>query len=477
MESYAAVPYDARPITQAHPDRLAVIARMFGLTPTVPERSRILDLGCADGTHLLALALEYPHSQCVGIDSSPEQIASGQRAAQALGVTNLTLRVADLGDTGEGEFDYVTAHGVYSWIDAPARKRLLETVGRCLSSSGLAYLSYEVFPGAHPRLAVRDLLLPLVRDLDAREMATRFRSLAAALAEGIRDDHPFPAALKVELLRASRADDSAVAHDWCSNVHDAVHFRDFAEQLIQHDLEFLSDTPLLRSSASALPASARKVIARLGGTRSERQQTIDILSDNSYRESLIVRGGHDLRDEPDFLAELQASRISVSLALQHTPDGALLLRNHRGWQTTVTAAVIKAAVVSLAQASPAALSLAELAGTLDERAHRELCQGLFELFAAGFIDLRRDAPRCATTPGERPRASAVCRWQSRHGTRLTDLEHHSVRIEEERSRKLLDLLDGTRDRARLRSDWSNFGSASELEQYLERFAKLRLLLA
>jgi hypothetical protein len=190
-----------------------------------------------------------------------------------------------------------------------------------------------------------------------------------------------------------------------------------------------------------------------------------------------VRAGRDLTDEPDFLAELPTARISVSLALQRAPDGALLLRNHRGWQTTVTKSVVQAAVVSLAQASPAPLSLADLAGALDDAARRELCQGLFELFSSGFIDLRRDPPRHTSSPGERPQASALCRWQGRHGSRLTDLEHHSVRIEEERSRKLLELLDGTRDRTRLQADWSGMGSASEIDQYLERFAKLRLLLA
>jgi hypothetical protein len=102
---------------------------------------------------------------------------------------------------------------------------------------------------------------------------------------------------------------------------------------------------------------------------------------------------------------------------------------------------------------------------------------LFELFAAGFIDLRRDAPRCATRAGEQPEVSALCRWQSSHGARLTDLSHYSVQIQEERARRLIALLDGTRDRARLQAEWSSFGSAAELEQYLERFAKLRLLVA
>lgn len=477
MESYATLPYDARPITQAHPDRLAVIARMFGVTLASPAQSCILDLGCADGSHLLALALEYPNSQCVGIDSSAEQIERGQRAAADLGVKNLSLRVADLGDPMEGEFDYVTAHGVYSWVDAQAKERLLATVQRCLAPQGVGYLSYESLPAAYPRLAARDLLLPYVQELGSAGMGARFRAIARALAEGVRADQPFSAALKAELLRASRADDSAVAHDWCSDHHTAVYFRDFAQQLAQHDLAFVTDTPLLRSGAADLSEPGRRVLAELGRTRVERQQVIDVLADNSYHESLIVRANTVLRTEPDFAAAFATAWFSVLLTAQADANGALQIRNHRGWQVTIGDPTIKAAIIALAQASPGALSLADLSKGFDERGRSGLCQGLFDLFAAGFIDVRGDAPRCALQPGEHPQISVLCRWQSSHSAKLTDLCHYPVKIQEERARRLIALLDGTRDRTALLADWSSLGTANELNEYLERFAKLRLLVA
>jgi hypothetical protein len=133
-------------------------------------------------------------------------------------------------------------------------------------------------------------------------------------------------------------------------------------------------------------------------------------------------------------------------------------------------------VVALTQASPGALRFADLSKDLDEHNRSGLGKGLFDLFAAGFIDLRRDAPRCAVRAGERPQISALCRWQTTHSAKLTDLCHYPVKIQEERSRRLLALLDGTRDRAQLLSEWSN-GTAEQLEQYLDRFAKLRLLVA
>jgi hypothetical protein len=219
------------------------------------------------------------------------------------------------------------------------------------------------------------------------------------------------------------------------------------------------------------------VLAELSRTRVERQQLIDMLADNSYRESLVVRAGSNVCAEPDFQAELEAAQISTLLLLRDGEQGTLQIRNHRGWQTSVSEPLVKDAVVALTQASPRALTLADLAKGLDVRGRAALGRGLFDLFAAGFIDLRRDPPRCAIRPGARPQASALCRWQSTHRVLLTDVYHYSVKVQEERSRRLIGLLDGTRDRAALVADWSSFGTASEVDDYLDRFAKLRLLVA
>src|SRR5881396_3431575 len=66
--AYDAVPYPGRPHAQTHPDRLATIATLFGMAPVAPDRCRLMELGCGDGTNLLPVAFGAPHSHCVGID-------------------------------------------------------------------------------------------------------------------------------------------------------------------------------------------------------------------------------------------------------------------------------------------------------------------------------------------------------------------------------------------------------------------------
>jgi hypothetical protein len=50
------------PITETHPDRLAVIGRLFGLACPEPSRARVLELGCAAGGNLLPIAWHLPET-------------------------------------------------------------------------------------------------------------------------------------------------------------------------------------------------------------------------------------------------------------------------------------------------------------------------------------------------------------------------------------------------------------------------------
>ena len=49
ITSYDVVEYPSLPLAQTHPDRLAAIAIMYGLSPAAPDRCRVLELGGGDG--------------------------------------------------------------------------------------------------------------------------------------------------------------------------------------------------------------------------------------------------------------------------------------------------------------------------------------------------------------------------------------------------------------------------------------------
>ncbi|MGH9668402.1 MAG: class I SAM-dependent methyltransferase, partial [Bryobacteraceae bacterium] len=104
--------------SQTHPDRLATMAKLFGMTPCPVESCRVLELGCGDGWNLIPMASTLPHSEFVGVDLAADPIARGSEVVEAVGLKNihlLTLDVMDF-DRAMGEFDYIVAHGLYAWV-------------------------------------------------------------------------------------------------------------------------------------------------------------------------------------------------------------------------------------------------------------------------------------------------------------------------------------------------------------------------
>src|SRR5215204_3963427 len=146
---------------QTHPNRLATMARAYGLKTAPVENCRVLEVGCGSGTNLLAMAANLPQSEFVGVDLSENHIKFGVQAAEEIGVTNLKLVRADLMevDFSEfGKFHYIIAHGFYSWIPPFVREKFLEICRDNLAENGIAFVSYNAFPGCHLRLMMREMM-------------------------------------------------------------------------------------------------------------------------------------------------------------------------------------------------------------------------------------------------------------------------------------------------------------------------------
>src|SRR5947207_2446253 len=153
---YGDVAYEGQSNAVSHPDRMAVVATMFGLTPPEVATCRVLELGCSAGANLLPMAETLPGAELVGCDLSPQAIAAARETAADAGIRNVVFVEGDLSTLPDalGEFDYLIAHGVYSWVPAPVRDAMFALAGRRLRSNGVMFVSYNVYPGCHVRKAV-----------------------------------------------------------------------------------------------------------------------------------------------------------------------------------------------------------------------------------------------------------------------------------------------------------------------------------
>src|SRR6516164_4581137 len=94
--SYDEIPYESTPRFPTHPDCLATLATLMGMTPAPVDRCRVLELGCGTGGNLIPMASTLPESRFVGIDLSGRQIASGQAIIDAIGLKNLELQAMSI---------------------------------------------------------------------------------------------------------------------------------------------------------------------------------------------------------------------------------------------------------------------------------------------------------------------------------------------------------------------------------------------
>jgi SAM-dependent methyltransferase len=188
-DGYAAdIPYlrDFKPmLAPAWLDHVALVA---GIEPPARKNGFAwCDLGCGQGVTAAILAATHPAGVFHGIDAMPAHIDHARRLAVAAAIPNLELHAVDFAaaiDFELPQFDYIVAHGVYTWIDPEAQGAARRFIDRRLKPDGLVYLSYNAMPGWARDLPFQGLLREFGRRFpgDNFERFTAAAELARTLA-------------------------------------------------------------------------------------------------------------------------------------------------------------------------------------------------------------------------------------------------------------------------------------------------------
>ena len=143
--------YPSFPFVQTHPDRLATLALLAGLNPAPVDKCRFLEVACGEGANILSMAYTLPNSTFLGLDLGKTPIEKANAAIAALGLKNVRCLCQNLldFDAGGQKFDYVVAHGFYSWVPQIVRDKLMALISEVLAPHGVAYISYNVYPGCY----------------------------------------------------------------------------------------------------------------------------------------------------------------------------------------------------------------------------------------------------------------------------------------------------------------------------------------
>ncbi len=471
---YDEVPYESHPYPQTHPARLAAVATLFGLRPPPVETARVLELGCAAGGNLIPVAESFPGTTCLGVDASARQIEDGQRLVRRLGLPNLDLRRADVLELGPdlGTFDYVICHGVFSWVAPAVQEKILALCAAHLAPNGVAYVSYNTYPGWHMRGMIRDMMRFHARKFAApADRVRQARALLDFLADSARPDGAlYPALLKSELEAVRHQADHYLYHEHLEEVNEPLYFHQFVDRAGAFGLRYLGEARVGTMTAAQFPPDTEKALKLLATDQIATEQYMDFLRNRAFRETLLVhaRNTPNWQVRPERVERLHvasaARPVEPPPAEPNAPaHGAEESARYRGPSGVVLATkqpLLKASMRVLSEAWPGTVPFAELVARSRQLANltdpatadadaRNLASGLVDSYlTSDLVELHGAPVSVATKAGERPAAAPSARVRAEEGRGVANRRHELVRLGD-LERCLLSLLDGTRDRAAL----------------------------
>ena len=298
---YSELGYKSMPFPYTTPATLEAYAALVGISAPNPKTARVLELGATYGGNIISQALFNPDATFVGIELSQEQVEKGNEVIANAGLTNVSLVQSDIASIGSeiGTFDYIIAHGVYSWVDDGVKEALLRLIDEHLAEDGIAYISYNTYPGWHTMDEVRQLMMFSNRDkaqFNHKEKVLHGKTIGSIVGSQIlkydnlkERNSKFLGALRSVMQK----DEYYVGHDHLEPNNDPVYFYQFNDHLGAHNLAYLCDADLTLSMVRSFDADIADTLDKLAlNDHVAQEQYLDFMLDTTFRKSIICKAKH-----------------------------------------------------------------------------------------------------------------------------------------------------------------------------------------
>lgn len=298
---YSELGYKSMPFPYTTPATLEAYAALVGISAPNPKTARVLELGATYGGNIISQALFNPDATFVGIELSQEQVEKGNEVIANAGLTNVSLVQSDIASIGSeiGTFDYIIAHGVYSWVDDGVKDALLRLIDEHLAEDGIAYISYNTYPGWHTMDEVRQLMMFSNRDkaqFNHKEKVLHGKTIGSIVGSQIlkydnlkERNSKFLGALRSVMQK----DEYYVGHDHLEPNNDPVYFYQFNDHLEAHKLAYLCDADLTLSMVRSFDADIADTLDKLAlNDHVAQEQYLDFMLDTTFRKSIICKAKH-----------------------------------------------------------------------------------------------------------------------------------------------------------------------------------------
>ena len=465
--SYDEIPYLSHAFGSTHPANLGMMATLFGMSPAPPANCRVLELGCASGGNLLPMAQAAPNAEFVGIDLSSRQIADGRELLSAAQLRNVQLEHLSITEFGPqfGMFDYIIAHGVYSWVPPEVQDRMFEICREYLNPHGVAYISYNTYPGWHLRATVREMMNYHARQFaEPQERIEQSRALLDFLHQANAGRGSlYGQILEAELEILRTRQDTYLFHEHLEEYNEPEYFYRFVERAGELGLRFLGEASLGEMLPVQFDSEVGETLRRIAPDIIHMEQYHDFLRNRTFRRTLLcheeIEPDRDLG--PASLGKLHFASPLIpeaeTIGTGSDPEIATRFKHPDGGEVSVSHPLETALLLGMHELAPVAIRFEDLAllartcldgGPVTDADRQVVGETVMKLLSAGFIEARLGSDSFEPRPGLTPRASHLARIHAEREIAPVNFLHEAVYLDEFR-RRLLTLLDGSRDRSAL----------------------------
>lgn len=296
--SYDSFLYVSKPFSSTNINNLQAKAKMYGLNPVPLKGARVLELGASCGGNIVLQALYYPETTFTGIDLSGVQVKHGNDIINSIGLKNVTLLEKDILDIDEsfGTFDYIIVHGIWSWVPDVVKDKILSICNVNLSDNGIAYVSYNTYPGWKRLEQLRDIMLyseKRAKDQDLLERTLYTKNVLKMVADtmNIDDRSRAQSAYKINNIHnVLNSNDYYVAHEYLEAFNDPVYVSDFIDRARKQGCAYIGDEVLQRSFITWLADDVTNNIRALSHDNYvDKEQFYDYVYDTQFRMSLLTK--------------------------------------------------------------------------------------------------------------------------------------------------------------------------------------------
>lgn len=266
------IPYTFGYHPELDPARMQAVLRRAGVEP--PEVAAACELGYGQGMSL-AIHAVAGGAAWWGTDLIPSHAAHVRALVAG---TDARLEAADqtfavfCARDDLPQFDFIGLHGVWSWVSAANRERILELVARRLRTGGVLYVSYNALPGWAPMLPLREMMV----------------AYAAALPAGLPRADRIEAALRDAQMRVLR---DPLVLEACPGIEAEL-------RAIRHKgVAYLAHEFFNRDWAPMPPAQVAAAMRSVGLSFAAQADEAEPASGARFRREYFVKDGAPPMDE------------------------------------------------------------------------------------------------------------------------------------------------------------------------------------